>query len=703
DLIIPDEMREQVISAIDTWVEEEKEIPSSELTLRRADGSQVEVFSSHVMFRNKNNEPEMYSIDVDLTELKRAEAKVRKGELVLNSVFQALPDLFFLMDRDGTIRDYRAQQTSALYVPPETFLGKCMQDVLPSAVASQFDENLAKVNTQGGLATYEYCLEMPQGPRQYEARLSRLPDSLQLIAVVRDITGRKLAEEALKNSEERYRTIFEGAPEGVWLIGPDHQTLEVNQRLCEMLGYRTDEMIGRSPLDFADEENQKIFLTQMERIDTTSRRNYEVELRHRDGHNIPVYFNAITLHTDKGTTLAAVAFVTDLTGQKAAEQVLRRAQKMDAIGQLTGGIAHDFNNLLGIIIGNLDFLKRLVGDNDKSLKRVDSASKAALRAADLTRQLLGFSRKQSQETRPTDVNQVIRGMESLIARSVTPAVEVELQLTDAPWRTHIDPGDLEDALLNLILNARDAMPQGGKLTIETANRQLDAAYTELNPTIAPGDYLQLAVSDTGSGIPVEIMEQIFDPFFTTKPPEKGTGLGLSMVYGFAQRSFGYVKAYSEAGVSTTIRLYLPRTIEEAKRTPETGPEEILPSQGHETILVVDDENDLLDLARDYLEEAGYRIYTATRGAEALAVLKSRDDINLLFSDVVMPGGMNGYELAEQANELNPGLKVLFTSGFTKKAAARNFQAHVAANLLTKPYSRDDLMKRIREILDGEES
>ncbi|MEG7525446.1 MAG: PAS domain S-box protein [Chromatiales bacterium] len=610
---MPDEMREQVISAIDTWVEEKKEIPSSELTLRRADGSQVEVFSSHVMFRNKNNEPEMYSIDVDLTELKRAEAKVRKGELVLNSVFQALPDLFFLMDRDGTIRDYRAQQTSALYVPPETFLGKRMQEVLPPAIANQFDENLAKINTQGGLATYEYCLEMPQGPRQYEARLSRLPDSLQLIAVVRDITGRKLAEEALKNSEERYRTIFEGAPEGVWLIGPDHQTLEVNQRLCEMLGYRTDEMIGRSPLDFADEENQKIFRTQMERIDTTSRRNYEVELRHRDGHNIPVYFNAITLHTDKGTTLAAVAFVTDLTGQKAAEQVLRRAQKMDAIGQLTGGIAHDFNNLLGIIIGNLDFLKRLVGDNDKSLKRVDSASKAALRAADLTRQLLGFSRKQSQETRPTDVNQVIRGMESLIARSVTPAVEVELQLTDAPWRTHIDPGDLEDALLNLILNARDAMPQGGKLTIETANRQLDAAYTELNPTIAPGDYLQLAVSDTGSGIPAEIMEQIFDPFFTTKPPDKGTGLGLSMVYGFAQRSYGYVKAYSEAGVGTTIRLYLPRTIEAAKQAPQTSTEGILPSQGHETILVVDDESDLLDLARDYLEEAGYRIYTATRG------------------------------------------------------------------------------------------
>ncbi len=395
--------------------------------------------------------------------------------------------------------------------------------------------------------------------------------------------------------------------------------------------------------------------------------------------------------------------VQDITERKQAEQALRRAQKMDAIGQLTGGIAHDFNNLLGIIIGNLDFLKRLVKDDDKSLKRVETASKATLRAADLTRQLLGFSRKQPQETRPTNINQVIRGMESLIARSVTPEVEVELQLADTSWLCRIDPGDLEDALLNLILNARDAMPQGGKLTIETSNKQLDAAYTELNPTIAPGDYLQLAVSDNGSGIPAEIREQIFNPFFTTKPPENGTGLGLSMVYGFAKRSNGYVKVYSEVGIGTTFRLFLPRTIDETEQAPQTNTTETLSSQGHETILVVDDENDLLDLARDHLEEAGYKIYTATRGSEALAILKSINDINLLFSDVVMPGGMNGYELAEQSNKLNPGLKVLFTSGFTNKAAARNSQTRFSANILTKPYSRDDLMKRIREILDGGKS
>ncbi|USF88035.1 hybrid sensor histidine kinase/response regulator [Candidatus Endoriftia persephonae] len=827
DLIIPGEMREGMIAAIDAWIDDGTEIPSSEITLRRADGSPIQVFSNHVMLRTHNNEPEMYCIDIDLTERKRAEAQARQHELVLNSVFQALPDLFFLMDQDGTIRDYRAPQAADLYVPPETFLGKRMQDVLPPTLAAQFNENRAVVSERGGLTTYEYTLELPHGLRLFEARLSQLPDSPQLIAVIRDITERRRAEEALaksaqewthamdffedaiylidlddklvranqafykltgltpelaigmeitsiihpqkeaepcpvcaariarsdkyitmeanhphnptgrpievmvrtirddtgsplgvlmgmhdltrarqaqqalRESEERYRTIFEGAPEGVWLIGPDHRTLEVNQRLCEMLGYRADEMIGRTPLDFADEENQKIFRGQAAKIETTDRRNYEVELRHRDGHNIPAHFNAITLHTDKGGVLASVAFVTDLTEQKITEQALRRAQKMDAIGQLTGGIAHDFNNLLGIIIGNLDFLKRLLPEDDKSLKRVESASKAALRAADLTRQLLGFSRKQAQEARPTNINQVIRDMDSLIARSVTPEVEVELQLADHPWLTRIDPGDLEDALLNLILNARDAMPQGGKLTIETANKRLDKTYAGLNPAITPGDYLQLAVSDTGSGIPKEILEQIFEPFFTTKPSDKGTGLGLSMVYGFARRSNGYVKAYSEPGIGTTIRIYLPRSIEKSEMIPQTSISETRLTPGHGTILVVDDEDNLLDLARDYLEETGYKVHTATRATEALALLESEDDINLLFSDVVMPGGMNGYELAEQAYKLYPNLKILLTSGFTKKVAARHSQAHFAANLLSKPYSRDDLIKRIQDVLDGE--
>ncbi|MCP4997109.1 MAG: transporter substrate-binding domain-containing protein [Gammaproteobacteria bacterium] len=403
---------------------------------------------------------------------------------------------------------------------------------------------------------------------------------------------------------------------------------------------------------------------------------------------------------DEGVALQIFGTTQDITERKQSEQTLRRAQKMDAVGQLTGGIAHDFNNLLGIIIGNLDFLKRLVSEDGKSMKRVNSASKAALRAADLTKQLLGFSRKQAGETHSTDVNQIIRSMESLIARSVTPEVEVELHLIDNLWMTVINPSDLEDALLNLIINARDAMPHGGKLTIETSNRRLDRAFIELNPTIKPGDYIQLAVSDTGGGISREIIDQIFDPFFTTKSSGKGTGLGLSMVYGFTQRAKGYIKAYSENNLGTTFRLYLPRNIEGKESASLQLPEETLPTQGHETILVVDDEDGLLDLARDYLEGSGYKVFTADRGTKALTVLKTESDIDLLFSDVVMPGGMNGYELAELACEKRPGLKVLLTSGFTKKAAIRNGQVRFAANLLSKPYNRNELLMQIRSILDG---
>ncbi|MCP3660977.1 MAG: transporter substrate-binding domain-containing protein [Gammaproteobacteria bacterium] len=403
----------------------------------------------------------------------------------------------------------------------------------------------------------------------------------------------------------------------------------------------------------------------------------------------------------QGQPLRMFGTTQDITERKQSEQTLRRAQKMDAIGQLAGGIAHDFNNLLGIIIGNLDFLKYLISEDEKSMKRVDSALKAALRAADLTKQLLGFSRKQASDTHPIDVNQIIRGMESLITRSVTPEVEIEFHLIDNLWMTLINPNDLEDALLNLIINARDAMPHGGKLTIETSNRQLDTAFSELNPTIKPGDYIQLAVSDTGGGISREIIDQIFDPFFTTKSSGKGTGLGLSMVYGFTQRANGYIKAYSENNLGTTFRLYLPRNIEGKENISLRLPEEALSTQGHETILVVDDEDGLLDLARDYLEGSGYKVFTADRGTKALTVLRTESGIDLLFSDVVMPGGMNGYELAELACEKKPGIKVLLTSGFTKKASARNGQSRFGANLLPKPYNRNELLMQIRSVLDGE--
>lgn len=474
----------------------------------------------------------------------------------------------------------------------------------------------------------------------------------------------------------------------------------VNATFERVTGYTREEVIGENPRFL---KSGKVLPETYRQLWHTikSGQEWQGELHNRRK-NGELYWEAVRISPVKendGSISHFLAIKEDVTAQKLTEEALRRSQKMDAIGQLTGGIAHDFNNLLGIIIGNLGFLRRLVAGDEKSLKRVETTNKAALRAADLTKQLLGFSRKQAQNTQPTDLNQLIREMDSLIARSVTPEVSVDHHLSDDLWPTEIDPGDFQDALLNLILNARDAMPDGGRLTIETNNKVLDATYAALNPGVSPGDYVQLALSDTGCGIPADMIDRIFEPFFTTKSHGKGTGLGLSMVFGCMERSNGAVKAYSEPGVGTTIRLLFPRLAGVADARNSQADQLVDLPRGEETILIVDDEEELVELAQEFLEELGYRTITAKSGGEAMEMLMENLTIDLLFSDVVMPGGMNGYELATRAKEKKPALKVLLTSGFTRKAVTGNGQALFSANLLTKPYSRSGLAFRMREILD----
>ncbi|MCP4041814.1 MAG: response regulator, partial [Gammaproteobacteria bacterium] len=356
-------------------------------------------------------------------------------------------------------------------------------------------------------------------------------------------------------------------------------------------------------------------------------------------------------------------------------------------------------NILGIILGNLELLKDNITGDDKALKRVETISKSAQRAADLTKQLLGFSRRQPNEVTVTDTRRAILDMDNLIARSVTPEVEVEHDFAKDLWLTEIDSGDFQDALLNLIINARDAIPGGGRLTLETANKTLDAAYCVQNPGAIPGKYVQLAVSDSGKGIPYDQLGRIFEPFFTTKEQGKGTGLGLAMVYGFVKRSGGHIKVYSEQGIGTTFRLYLPRAKGEEQLVAATDEQpESLP-HGRETILAVDDEEDLLELAQSSLEALGYRVLVATSGRQTLERLAEEPAIDLLFSDVVMPGRMNGYELAEQVTAIRPALKVLLTSGYTEKAVTHNGQARFTANLLSKPYTQPELAQRVRTMLD----
>ncbi len=647
-----------------------------------------------------------------MEERERAEQAQGRERSLLTSLLDSIPDLIFYKDPDSiylgcnrAFEDFVGHKESEL-------AGHTDLEFFPQELAEFFREKDRRMLASGKAQRNEEWVDYPDGRRilldtlktPYYGPEGKLQG---LIGISRDITERMQAQHHAQKMDAMYKNLAENIPGAAYrcLIDEDWTMKYISRNIEALSGFPPGDFIDnrvRSYTSIIHPDDVDMVAREIHAAIAT-KRSFLLEYRiiHADGEIRWIWERGRACDDGEGPAFHLEGVMDDITKRKQGEQDLRRTQKMDAIGQITGGIAHDFNNLLGIIIGNLDFLRCLVSKDDKSLRRVESASKAALRASDLTRQLLGFSRRQSQETHPTDINRVILGMDSLIARSVTPEVEVDLQLADKPWLTRIDSGDLEDALLNLILNARDAMPQGGRLTIETANQRLDSAYNEVNPEITPGDYLQLAVSDSGYGIPKEMLEQIFEPFFTTKPADKGTGLGLSMVYGFAQRSSGYVKIYSEPGIGTTVRLYLPRSADRRKETRDVIHTDATSLQGHETIMVVDDEPDLLDLAKDYLEEVGYRVHTAARASEALAALQTGERIDLLFSDVVMPGGMNGYDLAEQACERNPDLKVLLTSGFTKKAAARNGQAHFAANLLSKPYVRDNLIKRIRDVLDAD--
>ena len=394
---------------------------------------------------------------------------------------------------------------------------------------------------------------------------------------------------------------------------------------------------------------------------------------------------------------------------RTSEARLRQVQKMETIGQLTGGIAHDFNNLLTVIMGGLDSVERQIAHMPPSAsveavgESATMALKAAGRAAVLTHRLLAFSRQQPLEPRAIDVNRLVADMSELLRRTLGETVDLEIVLAGGLWAVLADPNQLENSLLNLAVNARDAMPEGGKLTIETANAYLDETYVrDVVEPLAPGQYVMVAVTDTGIGMDRETREKAFEPFFTTKEVGKGTGLGLSQVYGFVLQSQGYVRIYSELGQGTVVKLYLPRLM--GQSTPARPQLETLePSRGAEgeTILIVEDNEDLRGYGAGALTEMGYRVLQAENAVEALAIVGSGARIDLLFTDVVLPGGMNGRQLAEEAVKRLPDLKVLFTTGYTRNAIVHNGQLDVGIQLIGKPFTFNDLAEKVRAVLRGD--
>jgi two-component system NtrC family sensor kinase len=395
----------------------------------------------------------------------------------------------------------------------------------------------------------------------------------------------------------------------------------------------------------------------------------------------------------------------EVARREATEMALRQSQKMEAVGRLSGGIAHDFNNMLTIILGNIDIALQRIGDANPRIERaLKSARQGSERAATLVQRLLAFSRQHPLEVKAVDTNRLVHEMSEMLRRTIGEAISIETVLAGGLWRIAADPNQLENAVINLAVNARDAMPDGGRLTIETSNSYLDETYvTAHGGDIAHGQYVMIAVSDTGTGMSREIVDRAFEPFFTTKPTGMGTGLGLSMVYGFAKQSGGHIKIYSEIGEGTTIKLYFPRLSEQRDLPVWSGEDrapQSRPKGGSETILLVEDDEEVKRFASETLRELGYKVHTAPEGATALKILENEPGIGLLFTDVILPNGMNGRQLADEARRRRHDLKVLYATGYTRNAIIHHGRLDADVELLTKPFSADGLARKVRQILDA---
>lgn len=386
--------------------------------------------------------------------------------------------------------------------------------------------------------------------------------------------------------------------------------------------------------------------------------------------------------------------------QQELEDQLRRAQRMEAIGQLSGGIAHDVNNLLSVILGYVDMASEETRDNPEVVAMLAEAAEAAQRGAELTHRLLAFARQQSLQPRMISMNILISELAPVLQRTLGDNVAVQLNLDKDLWLAEADPSQLQDALLNLCINARDAMPNGGSLMIATANISLDESYCAENVEVVPGDYVMMAVTDTGTGMPKEVLSRAFEPFFTTKTPDKGSGLGLSMVYGFVKQSRGHVKIYSEVGYGTSIKIYLPKSTAKVHAPEREAITISTPPVGSETILIVEDNDALRRVAKLQLSEMGYKILEASTARDALHLIEAgQEKVDIVFTDIVMPGGMNGFQLAEEISRKRPQARILFTSAFALKAGTPAEGLSVNTNFIGKPYRMQELARKIREILD----
>ena len=666
-----------------------------------------------------------FGTNTDITQQRLAEELLRKSEEQFRTLAEAIPNHAWAGTPDGMLdwfnrRVYEYTGAGEGALDGENWGDVVHPDDLPRAAAA-WSKSLA----EGSPYEVEFRLRRADGAyRWFLARALPVADAqgriIRWIGTNTDIMKQREVEEAQRalNQTLALRVAERTADrDRMWRLSQDMMIVlpdepsatiqAVNPAWHRILGWSESELVGRSALDFVHPDDVSLAgknRPYVEEVwdDGRTIRRYENRYRHKHGGWRWISWTVVA----SDGLLQGVG--RDITAEKEraaalaqAEAQLRQAQKMEAVGQLTGGIAHDFNNMLTIVISSLGLLKRRLAQGDANVERfAESALEGANRAATLTHRLLAFSRQQPLLPEPVDAGRLISGLSEMLARTLGASIRTETVLAADLWRSHADPHQLESALLNLAVNARDAMQGGGKLTIETANADLDALYVSQNPGIAPGQYVAIGVTDTGVGMDKDVLSKAFDPFFTTKDVGKGTGLGLSQVYGFARQSGGHVKIYSKPGRGTTVMLYLPRYLGEADAVAaalDAPPPRADASST--TILLVDDETAVRRLGIEALRELGYRVLEADCGATALKLLDAHGEIGLLFTDIVMPE-MDGRTLADEATRRRPQLKVLFTTGFTRSTIMRKGLLDPGFELLSKPFTIEQLGTKLRAVLDA---
>jgi len=726
-----------------------------EYRIRRADTGEIRwIARKGEIQRDDDGTPVRFAgVARDITEERTSRDALAQSEERYRALFNAIDDGFCIIEffdgPHGPLSDYRHVAANPGYQRQSGIagiVGVTLRELEPEAAANDWVKLYGDVLRTGEPVRFERYFETAE--RHIEVSASRVePASRRQVSVLfRDIEQRKRAEEALRASEALARENIErvqlalsaGAIIGTWHWNLPTDCFTVDEGFATAFGL--DPVLGRSGLRLEQviatvhpDDRDGLVNAIDEAIGRGGSYAHQYRVRRVDGNyywieangrvdfgpdGTPLDFPGVLLdvearrvvEAERDRATAALRALNETLEQRIAERTselmraeeqLRQAQKMEAVGQLTGGIAHDFNNMLTGVIGSLDLVERNLasGRMERVHRYIEAANISAQRAAALTARLLAFGRRQSLDLLPTDVNALVHGMEDLLHRTLGEHVEVETHLATDLWTAVSDISQLENALLNLCINARDAMADGGKLTVETANTHLDEAYASAHAEVIAGDYVVLSVSDTGTGMAPTTIAKVFEPFFTTKPIGQGTGLGLSMIYGFARQAGGHVRIYSELGIGTTVKLFMPRhqaeddTLAEenanARRSPPLG--------AGETVMVVEDDESVRQIVLEVLEELGYQAIEAFDGASAIPILQSTQKIDLLISDVGLPG-LNGRQLAEIAREARPGLQVLFVTGYAQNAAIRGGFLDHGMEMMTKPFAVDALATKIREML-----